>query len=782
MNHTLRKRCSQTSPKHIQSAMLRNVAFIIFLCLNSWLLSTTITIKQDGSGDFTTIQAGIIASADGDTVLVHPGVYYENLSIIEKNITLASLEMTTGNPQYIATTVIDGQRQESGIVMRFIDDFVTVQGFTIQNCYSTFFDSPDGGGIQVIQVNNGLIKNCQIQDNIALKGGGIYAVISTLTLSGLSIVKNSASLGGGMCIMGVCSITFDPDNLCNIYNNNAGKGADLQVRNDAAVHVVVDTFSVLTPDSYFVDCYDNATATFDIQHGWMELVAHDLYVAPDGDDANSGLSADVPLRNISWAVRQIDPSSDNPLTIHVAAGTYSWQDNQQIYPIGFKPYLSIIGEDMETTILKNDFIDSSIYGSFIDGPIEFSNFTLLNEFDLTSCFVGRFYNIGSLTLTNLNFAGCDDITWPFATEHVNATFDNVTLSGFYALAQPGFTLYSMSGSMKNCASINNGVIPNPLYFYAILGIRLCAAEEFLLDNMRISGCYASDDESYAVGLSGNVTVTNSLIENNVTNSDRVISFYGDEDEWIKCVNTTIVDNYNAEAALQSYGNIKMRNTIMHNNAPYEIIMKNDFPYDNILDVDYCNIKNGQDGIINEDNANIIIWGEHNIEDDPGFALTGEHPYQLAAGSPCIDAGTPDTTGMFLPPWDLLQNHRVWDGDGNGVARVDMGCYEYGAGPWVYAQPPVVPAGEYVINNYPNPFNPSTVICFSVPVAGDVELVIYNMRGQKVKTLIKCYSVPGSYKANWDGRDDNNLPVASGVYFAQLVTPRSTTAHKMLLLK
>jgi hypothetical protein len=227
---------------------------------------------------------------------------------------------------------------------------------------------------------------------------------------------------------------------------------------------------------------------------------------------------------------------------------------------------------------------------------------------------------------------------------------------------------------------------------------------------------------------------------------------------------------------------------MHNNAPYEIIMKNDFPYDNILDVDYCNIKNGQNGIINEDNANIIIWGEHNIEDDPGFMLTGELPYQLAAGSPCIDAGTPDTTGLFLPPWDLLQNHRVWDGTGNGQARVDMGCYEYGAGPWVYAQPPVVPAGEYVVCNYPNPFKPSagrgpaTVISFSVPDAGEVELVIYNMRGQKVRTLMQCYSAPGSYKAQWDGRDGNHQPVASGVYFAQLITPQRTTAHKMMLLK
>jgi hypothetical protein len=767
---------------------LRNVAFIIFLCLNSWLFSSTLTIKQDGTGDFTTIQAGIDASVDGDTVLVHPGIYYENLSIIEKNITLASLEFTTGDPQYIASTVIDGQRQESGIVMRFIDDFVTVQGFTIQNCYSTFFDSPDGGGIQVIQVNNGLIKNCQIQDNIALKGGGIYAVVSTLTLSGLNIVKNSASLGGGMCIMGVCSISFDPDNLCNIYNNNAGKGADLQVRNDAAVHVVVDTFSVLTPDSYFVDCYDDATATFDIQHGRMELVDHDLYVAPDGDDSNSGLSADDPLKNISWAVRQIDPSSDNPLTIHVAAGTYSWQDNQQIYPIGFKPYLSIIGEEMETTILKNDYIDSSIYGWFIDGPIEFSNFTLINEFDLTSSYVGLFCTISSLTLTNLNFVGCDDIKWPFTTEHVNATFDNVTLSDFYALAEPGFTLYTTSGSMKNCASINNGVIPNPLYIYSITGLSLNASDEFTVDNTQIYGCYSTNNESIAMCMAGNVMITNSLICGNVTNSDRVLSAHTEENEGISFINTTITDNCNSEVTLLSYGNISMRNTIMHNNAPYEIIMKNDFPYDNILDVDYCNIKNGQNGIINEDNANIIIWGEHNIEDDPGFMLTGELPYQLAAGSPCIDAGTPDTTGLFLPPWDLLQNHRVWDGTGNGQARVDMGCYEYGAGPWVYAQPPVVPAGEYVVCNYPNPFKPSagrgpaTVISFSVPDAGEVELVIYNMRGQKVRTLMQCYSAPGSYKAQWDGRDGNNQPVASGVYFAQLITPQRTTAHKMMLLK
>ncbi|MDO9578254.1 MAG: hypothetical protein Q7J16_10250 [Candidatus Cloacimonadales bacterium] len=71
--------------------------FFVLICVNSWLQSVTWHIKLDGTGDFTTIQEGINASVNSDTVLVYPCTYFENLDFNGKNITLCSQELTTGN-------------------------------------------------------------------------------------------------------------------------------------------------------------------------------------------------------------------------------------------------------------------------------------------------------------------------------------------------------------------------------------------------------------------------------------------------------------------------------------------------------------------------------------------------------------------------------------------------------------------------------------------------------------------------------------------------------------
>ena len=73
---------------------MRNLITLILLTAAITLSSTTLTVKQDGSGDWTTIQSAVNASADGDTVLVWPGTYYENVNFNGYGITIASLELT----------------------------------------------------------------------------------------------------------------------------------------------------------------------------------------------------------------------------------------------------------------------------------------------------------------------------------------------------------------------------------------------------------------------------------------------------------------------------------------------------------------------------------------------------------------------------------------------------------------------------------------------------------------------------------------------------------------
>lgn len=94
----------------------------------------------------------------------------------------------------------------------------------------------------------------------------------------------------------------------------------------------------------------------------------------------------------------------------------------------------------------------------------------------------------------------------------------------------------------------------------------------------------------------------------------------------------------------------------------------------------------------------------------------------------------------------------------------------------------IPTVLSMSKNYPNPFNPSTTINYAVPQAGKVKLEIYNLRGQKVKVLVNEQSLPGMYKAVWDGKDRNNRSVSSGIYFAKLEHNNKTKIQKMVLMK
>jgi hypothetical protein len=85
-------------------------------------------------------------------------------------------------------------------------------------------------------------------------------------------------------------------------------------------------------------------------------------------------------------------------------------------------------------------------------------------------------------------------------------------------------------------------------------------------------------------------------------------------------------------------------------------------------------------------------------------------------------------------------------------------------------------------NYPNPFNPSTKIQYAMPRDGNITLMIYNVLGQRVRTLVNEARAAGRYEVAWDGKDDLGRSVGSGLYFYRLETGQSALVQKMLMLK
>lgn len=87
-----------------------------------------------------------------------------------------------------------------------------------------------------------------------------------------------------------------------------------------------------------------------------------------------------------------------------------------------------------------------------------------------------------------------------------------------------------------------------------------------------------------------------------------------------------------------------------------------------------------------------------------------------------------------------------------------------------------------ISAYPNPFNPSTTIEYDIPEKSDVSLIIYDMTGRDVRTLISRSEIPGSYQVHWDGMSGDGRQVSAGMYFARLFTGVHSSTAKMVYLR
>jgi len=93
-----------------------------------------------------------------------------------------------------------------------------------------------------------------------------------------------------------------------------------------------------------------------------------------------------------------------------------------------------------------------------------------------------------------------------------------------------------------------------------------------------------------------------------------------------------------------------------------------------------------------------------------------------------------------------------------------------------------PALTLAASNYPNPFNPTTTIAYSVPTNGMTSVKIYNLKGQEVSTLVNNEMAEGNHSVVWNGTDFNGKPVSSGLYFVRVQNNGNAVTRKMLLSK
>ena len=96
--------------------------------------------------------------------------------------------------------------------------------------------------------------------------------------------------------------------------------------------------------------------------------------------------------------------------------------------------------------------------------------------------------------------------------------------------------------------------------------------------------------------------------------------------------------------------------------------------------------------------------------------------------------------------------------------------------------PAKPTVFSLSQNYPNPFNPKTFIRFALPRDSWVKMEIYNILGQRVKTLVDEKLTAGAKEVEWDGKDDKGFEVGSGIYFYKIKADDFSDIKKMVMLK
>ena len=190
-------------------------------------------------------------------------------------------------------------------------------------------------------------------------------------------------------------------------------------------------------------------------------------------------------------------------------------------------------------------------------------------------------------------------------------------------------------------------------------------------------------------------------------------------------------------------------------------------------------------------------------------------YAFAADGSSV-SGFPIETGA-----EVRSTPAVWDLDGDGAAEIAVsgwdrklhvwrypGIFSVFAAPWpmwrhdnwhtglstfpilTYADPPPVPSPEapparpWLGRNYPNPFNPSTVIGFGVPGAAPVEVrvVVFDVSGRKVATLVSRRLDPGYHEVRWDGRTDQGAAAGSGIYLLRADIGPTVLTRKLALVR
>jgi hypothetical protein len=816
---------------------------ILILVFGYCLEATTYEVALDGSQNWISISSAIDYATSGDTILVYPGHYMERLNTLGKDISIHSLYTIEPLQEYIDSTIIDGEYQLC--LGLFEGETVVLDGFTISNCYNRELPGEEVfvstvGGIWVSR-SNLYLKNSKITNNCGTGTGGLHIAFgsSYLYTNNVIITNNNGNKTGGFSLY---SAPYLNCNNLEVFDNFGALAMDFMVNatngfDTLNLHFTKFSIDLDEPDYFFYnifgvdinnDNYEDEFSHFNVSvgEGYFEQVDCDVYVSVNGSDDNSGASLSQPLKTISRALQLTKSNQARPNTIHIEAGIYSKEANNQKFPFTLKPNIKVLGAGIDETILDGEGTLIAL-GVMSSSNIEFGNITIRNGKYRASINPIHVINSKNLLFDDLEILSVKSRggTGFLVGACNNVRFSNVIIGGNESHGQTVSTAYNMCAYLINYChniSMSNIVIYGNKSYTDIhnhVGV-FSQNSDLNARNVVITDCYGPDSTILAY------YCTDSTSTDRYCKLENVLA-YGNEvytDAWtikpfflwhnnleeikVNVTNCTIANNFGNRPFFGIKGGYKLYNSIFYNpeltgfmgsiglsNNPYNI-PTTAYLYNCLIDYS-DNFYLIEPDYVYSDNLIFDLNPQFKGEFDDSLGISDVKYYELAENSPCVDAGYSDTS--FLPETDLVGNQRVW-GD-----AVDIGAFEYGAPAVANTSEEIEAIKGSKISVYPNPINlsgkdnrSSCSIEFVIPKQTEKPVVsIYNIKGQKISSwkvnnsyqdmqkhagLRKTNKGKQLYSTIWNMKNENNKPVASGLYIIRAEAEGYVATGKMIVIK
>jgi hypothetical protein len=696
----------------------------IFIAITSTtLLARIINIPAD----YSTIQAGIDSSANGDTVLVQPGIYHERINFNGHNIILSSLFLTTYDTAYISNTIID--RDSTGTLVTFSngeDSATAIIGLTIGNP-----SGQPGGGRGIICIGaSPLIKNNKIINNsIFGYGGGILCMASShAVIINNTISRNAIGGGYGAAIACISSNIIIINNIINDNFTVMGNAAGIFCQTSDCLidsNLIINNSTGGSGGAIYTSGSNCIITNNELNNNLANYLGGGIYCQSSNDVVMDNI---ININTGGQGGGGVYCS--NSSTINITGNTINADTGMNggaIFCVNSTA--TIESNSMNGNVSR--FLDD-YGGGFGSGIYSLNSQVEIRENEISNgTGNGIFCDSCSETVINGNIlsGNIGDDGGGIFCNNCQVTISSNSIMGNAAIWDGGGIFYEGSEGVISGDAIMDNRSNSGGGFY-------CLNSNPFVKNNIFAGNAASEDGGGVFILYSNPLFLNNTLSRNLIDSS----------------------NTGAGGGLYARGsNFWLINSIVWGDSAIQ--GKEIYAHNSVIYIFACDI----------DSTGLL----HNIFAEPLFRNPDNNDFHLMAigcgdsvNSPCIDRGDGIDTALSCS-WGL------------GTVQCDIGAY--GGGDTLvtnFIEPsPEIPAAFSLSQNYPNPFNPTTTIKYSLTKSAYVTIEIYDLLGRKVETLFDAQEQAGYHQIIWNGDR-----VSSGIYFYRIQAGDFSETKKMLLLK